>query len=536
MHAAGRLAEAEQAYRRVSTSKQHKEAALAALADLYLQSGRSPQAIDALVALTEEVPDSLHYFGQLASVLDQLGQADSAISHYQRLLDRCPDMPDARFNMALLYKKEKRYADAVAEYQEAIRLGIDQVEEVYSNIGVLYSEMRQGDKARSMYEKALEINSAYIPALFNLAGLLEEEGERQKAVEIFNQILSIDPQHWDSLSRLVYANKISTTDDELIRLLKNAIDATANDNVAREGLHFALGKALDDVGEYEQAFAAYTAANELSKLQGARYDRAAAEQAVDGMISLFSSDWVSRSATSCEASPIFICGMFRSGSTLTEQVLAAHPLVQAGGELDLLAWLASRKLAPYPARLQDISADELKVVADDYLSNVANLFPNHENVTDKRPDNFVHLGLIKAMFPSVRIVYTRRDRRDNSLSVYFQQLAGNLGYATDLEDIAHYYKQQERLMAHWQACFGESIFTVDYDALVRDPQPVLSGLLEFLNLPWDDKCLEFQRAKSLVKTASVWQVREPLHTRSSGRWRNYEPYIENADVFQRGVS
>ena len=116
---------------------------------------------------------------------------------------------------------------------------------------------------------------------------------------------------------------------------------------------------------------------------------------------------------------------------------------------------------------------------------------------------------------------------DNCLSVYFQQLGGNLSYATDLDDTAHYYRQHERLMAHWASCFAEDIFTVDYDELVNSPEQVLRQLLHFLGFEWDDRCLTFQKTDSLVKTASVWQVRDELHTYSSGRWRNYTPFVQD---------
>jgi hypothetical protein len=254
------------------------------------------------------------------------------------------------------------------------------------------------------------------------------------------------------------------------------------------------------------------------------------------MMELFNKGWITRAETSSEAEPIFICGMFRSGSTLTEQILAAHPLVEAGSELDILPWLLSRRLAPFPQRLASITGSELRPVADEYLSRVQELFPNAGNVTDKRPDNFLHLGLVRAMFPRARIVYTRRDLHDNCLSLYFQQFSAELSYANDLGDIAHYYRQQERLMAHWQAVLGDNIFTLDYDELVREPEPVLRSLLGFLRLPWDDSCLEFEKARSLVKTASIWQVRESLHTRSSGRWKNYEKFVDNADAQEPGGS
>ena len=456
-------------------------------------------------------------------------QIEASISQHEQHLASAPDDANARYNLALLYKMARRYADALLSYEAAIELEINDVEEVYSNIGVLYSEMRQGDKAREMYEKALAVDADYVPALFNLAGFFEETGERQPAIDLYRQILSIDPRHWDSLSRLAYAERATSADDKIVGSLRAALN-TSSDPVVREGLYYALGKTLDDARDYGEAFAAYKAANESARSRNPPYDRNAAEQAVSMMMELFSEDWIRQAETSSAAEPIFICGMFRSGSTLTEQILAAHPLVEAGSELDILPWLLERRLTPFPQRLLGISGGDLRPVADEYVARVQELFPGAGNVSDKRPDNFLHLGLVRAMFPKARIVHTKRDLRDNCLSLYFTQFGSSLSYATDLGDIAHYYGQQERLMSHWQALLGDNIFTVEYDELVRTPEPVLRSLLEFLRLPWNDSCLEFEKARSLVKTASIWQVRESLHTRSSGRWQNYEEFVDNVDA------
>jgi tetratricopeptide (TPR) repeat protein len=462
-----------------------------------------------------------------------LPDTDPAIRHHEQLLARHPTNATGHFNLALLYKNARRYEDAVESYRRSIELGIDHVEEVYSNLGVLYSEMRQPERARQMYEKALALDSDYIPALFNLAGLLEEQGERQSACEIFERILAIDPGYRDALSRLAHARRIRSADDPLIESLGAAVEATVDEPAAREGLLFALGKALDDVGNYAGAFEAYRQANALGRQLRGRYDAKRAERGIENMLARFDKHWLHQAETSGTASPIFICGMYRSGSTLVEQILAAHADVQMGGELEVLPWLLNERLKPFPQRLADVTPGELAALSDEYVSALQRLFPGAAHVTDKRPDNVLHLGVIRAMFPAARIIHTRRELRDNCLSIWFQQLGAQLSYATDLADIAHYYRLQERLLGRWHELLGENIFTVDYDALVRDPEPLLRALLEFLGLPWDEACLEFQQARSQVKTASVWQVREPLHTRSSGRWRNYQPYIKHIrkDIF-----
>ena len=528
LQAQGRLSEAEQAYLELTKPGEQREAALVALSELYLQTGRAQQAVDALTTLSQESPDQLGYCVRLASLLDGFGEVDAAIEAYQRYLGRHPDSADAQFNLALIYKNNLRYAEAESAYNEAIRLGIRGVEEAYSNLGILYSDMHLADKALEMYEKAIEVDSRYIPALFNLAGLYEEQGDKDRAIELYRRILKMEPRHWESLARIAHASRITTEDSSLVDELESAIDKVGSAEQGRESLCFALGKSLDDLGRYDEAFDAYRSANEQIRSHGVRWTRAAAKQGIGGLISLFDRPWLERASTSNEASPIFVCGMFRSGSTLVEQILSSHPSIGTAGEFGYLTRLIKRWFSPYPERLRDITAEEIDLVADEYVAKQQELFPNAEHVTDKQPDNFLHLGLIKAMFPKARIVYTKRNRADNCLSVYFTHLGGNLGYASDLGDIAHYYEQHERLMAHWKELLGDSLFEVDYDELVADPEPVLRALVEYLGLPWDDQCLDFTKADALVKTASVWQVREPLYTRSSGRWEHYRKHL--ADV------
>lgn len=522
----GHVPEAERMLEELAAAPGHREAALGALTELYLTTRRPAGAVATLRELTEIAPETPDYAINLAMLLERMGRAPAAIREYERLLERSPRLAAAHFNLALLYKREKRFEDAIRAYREAARLGIGDVQEVWSNLGVLYAELRRRDDAKSMYERALAVNPDYVPALFNLAALYEETGDRQAAVELYRRILALDPGHRDALARIAHATRVTAADDELLVSLREAVRRASDDDLAREGLWFALGKALDDRGEYEEAFAAYREANELGKRRLPRYDRGAAERAIDALIEHFDPDRIRRQQTGITAEPVFICGMFRSGSTLLEQIVGAHPAVTPGGELDILPWLVSQELSPFPERLRGTTREELTRLANEYLTRLHALFPGAGIVTDKRPDNFAYLGLVKTLFPRARIVFTRRNPLDTCLSVYFQQLGGNLAYSTDLEDTAHYYEQHERLMEYWSSCFADSIAAVDYDALVRDPEPAVRELLGFLGLPWDPACLDFRRTDAMVKTASVWQVREDLHERSSGRWRNYESRVD----------
>jgi hypothetical protein len=333
----------------------------------------------------------------------------------------------------------------------------------------------------------------------------------------------------NALARYAGLRKVAGPNDPLVARLRAAI--AAQDTSAADGaeLGFALGKALDSCGAWDGAFAAYAAANRASRQSAApgtgSYDRRGHERLIDELIATFRPGQPVAARLPQSARPLFICGMFRSGSTLAEQILAAHPRVEAGGELAFLPSLVRTELAPFPATMATLPQARLDALATRYLEMLARFFPRGERVTDKRPDNFLYLGLIKSLFPDARIVHTLRDPRDNCLSIYFLHLDHSMSYALDLADIGHYYAQYRRLMAHWKSLYGADIFDLDYDTLVREPRASIERLTQFCGLEWEEACLSFEQGTRAVKTASVWQVREPLYRRSSGRWRNYAAHI-----------
>lgn len=526
LHQQGRYADAEQAYQKLLTPGPHREPVLVALTQLYIDMRRPNEAIESLTRLTELLPDRFDYFAWLGTLLDQWGQTGMAIERYREFLGRHPDHPLAHFNLALLLKRQKEYDEALGEYQRALDTGYDNPPEVWSNMGVLYSDIRDAEKAQDMFETALRIDTDYVPALFNLAGLHEEIGNREKAVSLYERIREIDPTYYEALARLAHARRIESPDDPIFGLLEEAAGKHQKDRIAFEALWFALGKVRDDVGNYDDAAKAYAKGNQLGRKRNPPFDAGVTSRAFDDLIRRFDAGWLEAVETDAPHTPVFICGMLRSGSTLAEQLLAGHPQIRAGGEIDILPWLISRRLSPYPERAAEATRRELREMADTYAEKVRAIFGPDGLITDKRPDNFVHLGIARAMFPNAKFIHTVRNPLDTCLSIWFQQLGEYMAYATDIASIAQFHLEHDRLMKHWSGLFGDSIFTLDYDELVKDPKPVLEQTLEFLGLPWDDGCLEFQNSDTMVKTASVWQVREGLYEGSSGRWQNYASLVE----------
>lgn len=459
--------------------------------------------------------------------LEMTGRHAEAADAYLQLLSVRPGWLDGWYNLGQALWRARRFEQALDAYQRALDGGISHPEEAHLNRGVLLAQhLGRFEAARHEMTLALQRNPGYLPAWLNLGNLCEQINDRDAAAEAYERALEVSPGDALALSRLSALRPCKSPLDPLVGQLRQALEHPARSPAERADLGFALGKALDEVGAYDEAFAAYTAANLASRQAGGaglRYDAAAHERHVQQLIDTFSQppDQPGDGAPT----PIFICGLFRSGSTLIERVLAAHPRVTAGGELDVLPALASQHMAPGAAWPVLRDATALQRLALAYREAVAQRFPAADVLTDKRPDNFLHIGLIKSMFPRARIVLTRRQPLDNGLSMYFLHLGRSMPYAMDLADLGHWISQHDRLCAHWSQLYGADVHTVDYDRFVSDPEPEARRLLEFCGLAWDPAVLDFHRAGGAVQTASLWQVRQPLYQHASGRWRHYARHL-----------
>src|SRR6266480_6518883 len=440
-----------------------------------------------------------------ANALREAGRLAEAEAAYLRILGRWPSLPDCWFNLGVVQRRSGRFEDALASYQQALMRGISGPEEVHLNRAVIYCDcLRQSEAAERELREALRLNASYVPALLNLANLYEDGGQRDEARVLYERALTLEPWCFLALARLASLQPADALDERLIARLREALARPEASAADRALLGFALGRALDAIGDYRGAFPAYQAANRDSRASAlpavVRYDRAAQERVTEQLIAAPVRTLPGRAPTGASGPrPIFVCGMFRSGSTLAEQLIAGHPGVAAGGELELLPAMIARELLPFPESLAAAPEAKLRELAAQYRERIAALFPHAARVTDKRPDN--------------------------CLSVYFLHLDPRMSYALDLMDTGHFYRQYRRLMAHWKQLYGAAIIDFDYDRFVSAPEAAGSALFEALGLEWDPRYLELRRSGRAVRTASVWQVREPLYRHSSGRAHHYTPEL-----------
>lgn len=456
-----------------------------------------------------------------ASAMRQGGRPAEAATAYQSLLSLRPDLTDAWYNLGLVLRRAGRYAEALEAYGEALKRGVSAPEEVHLNRAVILADdLARPEDARAELDRALALNAKYLPALINLGNLNDDLGRREAARATYERALAIDADNPLALSRLAASTQPVDKEDPLVERVASAL-GRARDPASRAELGFALGRLLDACGDYDGAFDAYSAANRASRLStGARYDPRLVESFVDRMVAAFPDAGPPSAGPEAEA-PIFVCGLFRSGSTLVERILTGHPELRSGGELDILPRLIGSALRPWPEAASRLGSVEFRRLASSYLSLAQVMRAGGGRLIDKRPDNFLNIGLIKRLFPSARIVHTIRDPRDVCLSNWMLHLDPSMPHALDLDDMAHWHGQYARLMSHWKALWPSDIWDLSYDDLVADPQVVAGAVMDFLGLEWRDDLLDFPHRPGAVQTASVWQVREAIYTRSSGRWINY---------------
>jgi tetratricopeptide (TPR) repeat protein len=467
-----------------------------------------------------------------AARLRETGPVPDAIAAYKTLLAEYPDLPDSWYNLGWLLRRASMAQDALAAYDEALKRGVKGAEEVHLNrAAILADSLARPTEAKAELEKALALSPNYLPALLNLGNLHEDLGERAEARAIYEKAHALAPGNAMTLARLAGLGTATSPDDPLIGKLRALIASgtlLAGDLAL---LQFALGRLYDSCGAYADAAATFEAANSSARTAAAGhiapYDGINELKRAERLASVFAATRDRRTGIPDPSpQPVFILGMFRSGSTLVEHILGAHGQIAAGGELDLIPRIA-RGLGNDPAGMAGAPEPLLKDYAEAYLTRIRAMYPGAIAVTDKRPDNFWHVGLIKRLFPNAKIINTVRHPLDTLVSVWGQYLHTSLNYGYAIKDIAAHAHAERRMMSHWRQLFPDDILTVPYEAVVMQPEREVRRMLDFLGLPFDPACLEFHKAQGPVKTASVWQVREPLHDRSIGRWKHYEAYLRS---------
>lgn len=499
-----------------------------------MDTGDIEQGLSCISRAHELDPDHGQIFVRYAQLmLNQDGPPETILPEIERHLEK---NPESWHLWALAGQWRERAGDvrgAREAYDKADRYAPETDPTPQVHLGVLHRTFGRVAEARDAFNIALRRDPDCAKAFMGLSNIAAQEGNFEEAKELCRKALQINPESYGGWSLLT---RISDK-DEAPQLISDLLEAQSKvgQSFRSAPIRFALGKLFEDIGEYDKAFDNYKTANALMA-QFKPYSRDAENGIVEDICNRMQEQFLTRASSIglTGSGAVFICGMPRSGTTLTETIVGSHPSVAMGGELRFLPdWLSREKMSHSSSKGEPIGT-WLAAAPDDLLESLARtwhhtmreLADGRELITDKMPQNFRNLGLIAACLPDARIIFMHRDARDNCVSCFTTPFDRGHNYSYSLKSLGHYYRLHEKLIGHWQATLPEGrILDVCYEDLIADPEPQIRRIIDYLGLPWDARCLTPNKTERVVATASVHQVRQPIYSSSIGRWRRFEKHL-----------
>jgi tetratricopeptide (TPR) repeat protein len=490
----------------------------------YLAQGAYAKAITSYEQLLKLNPRHADALNNLGAAVCKLGRYQEAEQHFRRAIGVRPDYSDAHSNLGTVLRGRGHLAGSENSLRRALKLKPNHVD-ARSNLGLTLLSLGRPIDAKAHFERALRIAPGHANALLGMGQVARMQGRFDEAEAILKRVLEADPNMPAAWAASAGLRKM-TPDGAWLQRAED-IAASGIAPLEEAGLRFAIGKYFDDVADFKRAFHSYKRANDLMKtVLAEKYQPDVHTQFVDDLIRVYTRETISRTESGGSASvkPIFVVGMMRSGTSLVEQIVASHRAVRGAGELQF--WSDAVRQHATAIRQGSLGEPLRKKLAQEYLRTVTGHAVDALRIVDKAPVNSDYLGVIHSVFPKARIIYMRRDPIDTCLSCYFQQFSPALSFTMDLSDLAHYYRQHQRLIAHWRTVLpAGAILDVPYEELIADQEGWTRKILEFLDLEWDERCLDFQSTQRTVATASYWQVRQRIYGDSVQRWRNYKRFI-----------
>jgi tetratricopeptide (TPR) repeat protein len=505
--------------------------------DALMEQSRFAEAEAAYRNSLKVRPGDAELCGNLGVALDRQGKYAEAEIFHRRALALKPNWAEAHFNLGAALMKQNRLDDAAASFKQALALK-PAFPAACNNIGNIRAQQGRFEDAAAEYRRALAIKPDYEDACNNLGNVLSELGRLDEAVAAYNRALEIKPDFAEAHYNLSAKKTYAADDPHLKTLEAMARWAAKLTPKARMNMWFALGKAREDIGRYDEAFAAWDAGNKL-KRETITFDEARAAAAIDDIIRRYDGAFARKKksrlfggeAGCADETPVFIVGMPRAGTTLAEQILASHSRVQGGGELPFLPQIVSAVTGrpagdSYMDWLLRAGGGTLRRTGEAYAGAVRAIAGENARATDKLPRNFLFCGLIHKILPRSKIIHVTRDPMDTCLSLYALLFQQNLPWAYDLAELGRQYRRYAKLMDHWKTVLPAGrILEVRYEDIVTDLPGQARRMVAHCGLDWEDSCLDFHKNGRPVRTASLAQVRRSLYSTSVGRWKRFEKHL-----------
>jgi len=462
-----------------------------------------------------------------AAHLASQGNSKAAVNAYASILKRDPKNFDALCGIAEVLLQGASYNEARTHLKKAVSIQ-PRNERAHIALSVSYSSDGLLPEAHRCADVALKLSPTNAAVCRAKAELLRTDGEYEKAYEMLKPF--IDSGERDPAVRMSYARvcKRFAGIDHAIEIVTEVLKDDASDSHTKSQAGFALGEFLDQAERYDEAFAAFKQANEIQ-----RKNFNVADQAKK--FRTFMDAWSEPAASAVKDSgdksdlPVFVLGMPRSGTTLVERIIGAHPHAYAGGErqdVTKVGMQIAQSRGNFMADPALLKSNDLRKHARMITRKFKSLMPaSATRFVDKMPSNYIRLNLIAKLFPNATIIHTTRDPRDTCLSCYFHSFTGAYPYLYDLEHLGGYYKLYKNFTEHFIRVLGLNVLEVPYESVVEDQEAWSRKIIAHAGLEWDDACLRFYEAAGTSVTSSNEQVRKPIYKSSVARWRNYETHL-----------
>ncbi len=499
--------------------------------ELY-QKGNITESITFYNKAIELKPDYAQAYFELANSFLAIGKNREVIACYKKYLDIDPNHAGVYNRMGCLLKSSGKTELAVTCFKKALEIE-PAFYAAYNNLGNAFMDINKINEAGRCYKKALELNPKYAEAYNNLGILMQNTEGKDAAKEFYQKAIALNHDYITAYCHLSQVMKFSEKSEyfEILEKVKKRKNLSPLESV---NLYFSLGKMYADIKEYRKSFNNYAVGNDFRKkcvLQNHTIEYY--KSLFNVYKSVFNTDFfINRSSFGIESKiPVFIVGMPRSGTTLVEQIIASHPEVFGAGELsylqDTVINLSSQGSGiPFGKFVQTLNKSVFEKESYKYINKIRTYSRDAVRITDKMPHNFERVWLIRLMFAKPKIIHCRRNPTDTCLSCYMTAFKdAHHPYMYDLKALGYYYRLYEDLMKHWHEVLPGIIMDIQYENIVQDQEKISKQIIDFCNLEWNEKCLEFHKTKRTVYTASRQQVRDPIYKTSMNRWKNYKAYI-----------
>jgi tetratricopeptide (TPR) repeat protein len=525
-HQAGNLGEAERLYRELLAFEPGDIDACNLLGILCLESSRPGDALPLFESSAAACPNDGRVQYNLGLACKDLSNNESATQHFLRATELMPDDADAHVALANLQRLDANLVNAAESYRTSLALAPDHsgarhgLSTVLNQMGV--EENKEGDVeiAIELMQESVELDAGNAEALMNLGIIYEQVGRSDDALAAVRAAIEAKPDFANAHYQLAHLldHEVSEHDIRAMEAQFGNLDTSARD---RGRLAYGIGKSLERRGEYAEEFGWLREAHNIM-VQEDPFDTPTHTEFVDNLIEQYPAPLTVPAAETIPGAEqlIFVVGMPRSGTTLTEQVLASHPLVFGAGESSMLSESAVRTHGD----TANVSA--MLALASHLVTAMHKRSNGPSRVVDTTPTNFFHIGLLAGLLPNAKIIHCVRHPLDTCLSIYQHPLSKAHSYAHDLDDLAAYYLNYRRLMKHWHAILPGCIYDMSYENTVADIEGSIRALLDHCDLPFDEACLEFHKTNRVIRTPSASQVRKPIYSTSVGRWKRYAEHLE----------